>query len=102
VPAQAKNGGYADDPKLASAKLEGMTTAEIGRFLVACALASDLYFPSYLSSATLPKGSTLAKEAAHYKVNTRRILQEVRGGLAKKSRKEKNHSKPQSTATPKR
>ena len=79
-----------------------MTTAEIGRFVMVCALASDLYFPSYLSSATLPKDSTLAKESAHYKVNTGRILHEVREGLAKKSPKEKNHSKPQSTATPKR
>jgi ParB family chromosome partitioning protein len=99
---KASNGGYADYPKLASAKLEAMTTAEIGRFLIVSALSSDLYFPSYLSSAALPKDSTLAKEAAHYKVNTGRILQEVRERLAKKSPKEKNHSKPQLSATPKR
>jgi hypothetical protein len=99
---KASNGGYVDYPKLALAKFEAMTTAEVGRFLVVSALSSDLYFPSYLSSAMLPKGSTLAREAAHYKVNTGRVLQEVRERLAKKSSKQNNHSKPQSTATPKR
>ena len=79
-----------------------MTTAEIGRFLIVSALASDLYFPSYLSSATLSKDSTLAKEATHYKVSTGRVLQEVRERLAKTSPKQKNHSKPQLSATPKR
>jgi ParB family chromosome partitioning protein len=99
---KASNGGCVDYPKATIAKLEAMTTAEIGRFLMVCALASDLCFPSYLSSATLPKDSTLAKEAAHYKVNTGKVLQEVRERLAKKSPKEKNHSKPQLSATPKR
>jgi hypothetical protein len=91
-----------DYPKLASARFEAMTTAEIGRFLIVSALASDLYFPSYLSSATLSKDSTLAKEATHYKVSTGRVLQEVRERLAKTSPKQKNHSKPQLSATPKR
>src|SRR5437867_2350887 len=45
-------GGYGDYPKLTSAKLDAMTTAEIGRFLVVCALAPDLYCPTYLSGAT--------------------------------------------------
>jgi hypothetical protein len=91
-----------DYPKLANAKLEAMTTAEIGRFLVVSALASDLYFPSYLSSATLPKDSTLAKEAAHYKINPEKALREIRESSAKKSLKPKNHSKPPLSATPKR
>jgi ParB family chromosome partitioning protein len=99
---KALNGGYVDYPKLASAKFGAMTTAEIGRFLIVSALASDLYFPSYHTSATLPKDSKLAKEAAHYKVNAGRVLQEVRERLAKKSPKQKNHSKPQLSATPKR
>ena len=69
--AKAPNGGYVDYPKLASAKLKAMTTAEIGRFLVVCALASDLYFPSYLSSSTLPKDSNARKGS--------RALQDQRG-----------------------
>jgi ParB family chromosome partitioning protein len=99
---KAPNAAYADYPKIASAKLDRMTAAETGRFLIVNALASDLYFPSYLSSATLPKDSNLAKEAVHYKVNAGKVLQEVRERLAKDSLKLRNHSKPQSPTTPKR
>ncbi len=95
---KASYGGYVDYPKLASAKLEGMTTAELGRFLVVCALASDLYCPTYISGATLAKDSKLAKEAAHYKVNGERILREVKTQLAKKSLKPKTQPKLQTSA----
>ena len=94
--------GYADYPKLAGAKLEAMTAAEIGKFLVVCALASELYCPTYLSGATLAKDSNLLKEAAHYKVNTDRILYEVRDRLAKNSRKPKSKSEAQTPTKPKR
>jgi ParB family chromosome partitioning protein len=100
--AKVPNGGYVDYPKLASAKLNAMTMAEIGRFLVVCALASDLYFPSYLSSATLPKDPTLAKEAAHYKINADKVLRQIRESSVKQSPKPKNHSKPHTFATHKR
>ena len=99
---KAANGGYTDYPKLASAKLDKMTTAEVGRFLVVCALASNLYCPSYLSGAALGKDSGLAKEAGHYKVNAKRVLREVTEKLARKSPKQKSHSKPQLSATLKR
>jgi len=100
--AKAPNGGYVDYPKQASAKLNAMTMAEIGRFLVVCALASDLYFPSYLFSSTFPKDSTLAKEAAHYKINADKVLRQIRQSSAKQSPKPKNHSKPPTSATLKR
>src|SRR5438128_1888557 len=45
--AKGSYGDYTDYPKLASAKLENMTTADIGKFLMVCALASDLYCPTY-------------------------------------------------------
>jgi ParB family transcriptional regulator, chromosome partitioning protein len=99
---KANSGGYADYPKLASAKLGAMTTAEIGRFLIVCAIASDLYCPSYISGAALPKDSKLAKEAAHYKVNAGRILREVKERLAKKSPKQKGHSQLQTSGRPNR
>jgi len=72
------NGGYADYPKLASGKLEKMTTAEIEKFLIVCALASDLYCPTYGGGGMLTKDSDLAREAVHYKVNAERILRELR------------------------
>jgi ParB family chromosome partitioning protein len=100
--AKSPNGGYVDYPKLASAKLDSMSTAETGRFLMVCALASDLYCPTYLSGATLPKDSKLAKEAAHYRVNADKIVREIRESLKKKSSKQNNHSKPQMSETLKR
>jgi hypothetical protein len=74
--------GSVDYPKLASAKLDGMTTAELGKFLMVCALASDLYFASYLSS-----GGKLEKQAEHYRVNAERVLREVKEKVAGKSTK---------------
>ena len=45
---KASHGGYVDLSKLAGAKLEKMTTAEVGKLLMTCAaLASDLYCPTY-------------------------------------------------------
>ncbi len=99
---KASNGRYMDYPKLASAKLDRMTTAQIGKFLMVCALASDLYWPTYVSGATLSKDSKLAKEAAHYKVNRDRILREVREKPAKKSSEQKNQSQLQASPRLKR
>src|SRR5439155_25016891 len=62
---KASSSGYADYPKLVGAKLEAMTAADIGKFLVVCALASDLYCVTYLSGATLAKDSKLAEAAKH-------------------------------------
>jgi ParB family transcriptional regulator, chromosome partitioning protein len=96
------NGGYVDYPKLASGKLEKMTTAEIGKFLIVCALASDLYCPTYVGGGMLTKDSNLAREAAHYKVNAERILRDLKEKPASKtgknsltSAKAKPHTKKQ-------
>jgi ParB family transcriptional regulator, chromosome partitioning protein len=83
-------GGYADYPKLASPKLEAMTAASLGKFLMVCALASDLYSPAYIGSGALAKDSALGKEAAHYKINGERILRELRKKPLRKSVKPKN------------
>jgi len=81
------NGGYVDYPKLASGKLEKMTTAEIGKFLCVCALASDLYCPTYVGGGMLTKDSNLAREAVYYKVNAERILRELKEKPASKTDK---------------
>lgn len=94
---KAVNRGYTDYPKLAITKLDKMTTAEITKFLVVCALASELYFPTYYGSASA-KDSKLTREAAHYKVNCDRVLREVREKFATKPAKPKGDSKLQTTA----
>jgi hypothetical protein len=81
------NGGCVDYPKLASGKLEKMTTAEIGKFLIVCALASDLYCPTYVGGGMHTRDSNLAREAAHYKVNAERILHELKEKPASKTGK---------------
>jgi hypothetical protein len=83
-------------PRLASAKLDKMTAAEIGNFLVTCALASELYFPTYYGS-TSPKDTKLTREAGHYKVNCDRVLRVVREKLTTKGAKPKLASKLQTT-----
>jgi len=82
--------GYVDYPKLASTKVEPMTAAALGKFLMLCALASDLYCPTYASGAALARDSHLARQAAHYKINGERILRELKDRAARKSAKPKN------------
>ncbi len=90
-------GGYTDYPKLASAKLDKMTTAEIAKFLLACALASELYFPTYYG-ATSSKDTKLAREAVQYKVNCDRVLRGITNKLMPKPAKPRPDSKLQTSA----
>jgi ParB family transcriptional regulator, chromosome partitioning protein len=90
---KAANGGYTDYPKLARARLEKMTTAEIGKFLMVCALAGELYCPTYFSGSTLAKDSRLARETGNYRINAKRILREVTEKLAKKPPKQESQPK---------
>jgi ParB family transcriptional regulator, chromosome partitioning protein len=99
---KSPNGGYGEYPKITSGKLSKMTTAEIGKFLMVCALAGELYFPTYCSGTTLAKDSALAREAVHYKVNAKRILREVKEKLAKGTFKQKSQSKAKPSTTRKR
>jgi len=97
------NGPYAgsvDYPKLASAKLEGMTAIALAKFLIVCALASDLYSPPYVSGGALTKDSKLAKVAAHYKVTGERILRELKGRPTRQPTKPDN-AKPVQVSKPK-
>ncbi|HLB88314.1 MAG TPA: hypothetical protein VJK29_11740 [Terriglobales bacterium] len=50
-----------DYEKIAAAAVQVMTTADLHRFLVVCALVSDLYCPGYNPRQTLAKNSNLAR-----------------------------------------
>jgi ParB family chromosome partitioning protein len=95
---KAVNGGYPDYLKLAGAKLDNMTATEIGKFLVVCALASELYFPPYYG-VTSSKDSNLSREAAHCKVNCERVLREVKEKFTPKPAKPKRDSKLKASST---
>jgi hypothetical protein len=61
-----------------------MTTADINRFLVTCALVPDLYCPGYSSAETLSKEANLMRTAVRYRVNASQIGTSVLTALSKK------------------
>ena len=70
--------------KIASAAVQAMTAADLHRFLVACALASDLYCPGYNPKQSLGKESNLARTAVRYKIDITRVAATVRAELTKR------------------
>jgi hypothetical protein len=74
-----------DYEKIAAGAVQAMTTADLHRFLVVCALVSDLYCPGYSPRQSLAKDSHLARTAARYKVDTTKITTTVRMELSSKT-----------------
>ena len=77
-----------DYEKIASAAIQVMKAADLNRFLVVCALGSDLYCPGYDPRHPLAKDSILARTAARYKIDTAKVAVTVRAELAKKKEKQ--------------
>jgi hypothetical protein len=73
-----------DYEKIAASAVQAMTTADLNRFLVVCALASDLYCPGYDPKQSLAKDSNLARVAARYKIDVTKVAATVRAELSKK------------------
>jgi len=87
-------GGEAlDYEKIATAAVQSMKAADLNRFLVVCALVSDLYCPGYNPRQSLEKNSNLARTALRYKVDSMKITSTVLGELSK-SKNQLKHSKP--------
>jgi ParB family transcriptional regulator, chromosome partitioning protein len=87
-------GTSVDHEKLAEAQIREMSTADLNRFLVTCALVPDLYCPGYSSAETLSKEANLMRTAVRYRVNASQIGTSVLTELSKK-RKNGNTSKRQ-------
>src|SRR6185437_15181424 len=86
-------GGQAVDyEKIATAAAEGMTAADLHRFLVVCALVSDLNCPGYNPDQPLAKDSKLARAAVRYKVDSAGIIAVVRAELTRAENKPKRKS----------
>jgi hypothetical protein len=73
-----------DYEKLAAAAVQDMTAANMHRFLVVCALASDLYCPGYNPRQSLAKDSNLARTALRYKVDTAKLAIAAREEISNK------------------
>jgi ParB family chromosome partitioning protein len=95
-----------DYEKIAATAVQAMTAAELHRFLVVCALVSDLYCPGYNPRQPLTKDSNLACAAARYKLDTAKMVATVRGELSSNTNshqvKPNRGDKPVNTATPRR
>src|SRR5436309_6973825 len=74
-----------DYEKIAAAAMQAMKGADLNRFLVICALASDLYCPGYNPGQSLAKDSDLARTAKRYKIDSAKITVAVRSELTKKN-----------------
>ena len=94
-------GETVDYEKIAATAVQAMKSADLNRFLVICALVSDLYCPSYNPRQSLEKNSNLARAAARYKLDSAKIATAVRAELSKPAKKVKHGSQPanESTAT---
>ena len=83
-----------DYEKIAAAAVQGMKAADVNRFLVVCALVSDLYCPGYNPRQSLEKDSNLARTAARYKIDSAKIAGLVRGEMSKSKNKVKDQGQP--------
>ena len=82
-------GTSVDHEGLAEAQIREMTTADLNRFLVTCALVPDLYCPGYSSAETLSKEANLMRTAVRYRVNASQIGTRVLTELSKKRKNSK-------------
>jgi hypothetical protein len=79
-------GTSVDHEKLAEGRIRAMTTADLSRLLVTCALVSDLYCPGYSSAEALSKEANLMRTAVRYKVDASRITDRITAELSTKTR----------------
>ena len=73
--------------KIAREAVQAMSAADLPRFLVVCALVSDLYCPGYNSKQPLGKDSNLARAAVRYKVDTANVAAAVRAELTREKKR---------------
>jgi len=71
--------------EIAAAAAQAMKSVDLNRFLVVCALVSDLYCPGYNPKQSLAKDSNLARAAARCKIDAAKITVAVRAELTKKN-----------------
>jgi hypothetical protein len=71
-----------DYEKIAAAAVRAMKAADVNRFLVVCALVSDLYCPGYNPRQPLERNSNLSRTALRYKVDSAKIAAAVGAELS--------------------
>ena len=86
-------GATVDYEAIAGKAAREMSAQDLQRFVVVCALVSDLYCPGFKPRQSLAKDSNLARTAARYKIDPVKITAHVRGELSKRADKT-GHVKP--------
>jgi len=87
-------GAQAVDYEKITAAVQAMKAADLNRFLIVCALVSDLYCPGYNPRQSLEKDSNLARAAARYKVEHSKLATAVRAELSRAKDKVKDQNQP--------
>jgi hypothetical protein len=82
-----------DHERIVAAAVQTMKAADLNRFLVVCALVSDLYCPGYNPRESLKKNSNLSRTAARYKIESAKIGASARAELSKPVKKIKRESR---------
>ncbi len=72
-----------DFEKVAATAVEAMKAADVHRFLVVCALVSDLYCPGYNPHQSLAKDSNLARAATRHKIDMAKVTTAVQAELSR-------------------
>lgn len=81
-------GGFSvEHEQLAQDRIRSMTIADLDRFMVTCALVSDLYYSGFGGDDVISKESNLAQAASRYSVSATKIAVAVKTELAAKNRK---------------
>ncbi len=94
----AWGGTTVDYEAIAGKAVRAMNAQDLQRFLVVCALVSDLYCPGFNPRESLVKDSNLARTAARYKIDAAKITANVRAELSKSADK-KGSGKPKANAS---
>jgi hypothetical protein len=87
--------GYSSELPICSLRRTGFPLMSFShqrynRFLVVCALVSDLYCPGYNPRQSLAKDSNLARAALRYKIDSAKVAAAVRTELSKPEKKKKS------------
>ena len=76
-------GSTVDYPAIAGKAVRALSSVDLQRFLIVCALVSDLYCPGYNPGQALAKDSNLARTATRYKIDSAKVSADVREELSK-------------------
>lgn len=86
----AWGGTTVDYEAIAGKATREMNAQDLQRFVVVCALVSDLYCPGFNPRQSLANDSNLARTAARYKIDPAKISADVRAELMKRANKKPN------------